>query len=88
MPRRKNQRRHNIGEDTRIAVNLTIKKLLDSPEQKELEFPSSYTAEERAYIHELARNLGLKSKSRGYVLIFCLIKNVSFILLNLLYLHS
>lgn len=66
MPRRKQQRHHPIGEDTRIAVNLTIKKLLDSSDQKELEFPSSYTAEERAYIHELARELGLKSKSRGY----------------------
>lgn len=66
MPRRKQQRHRPIGEDTRIAVNLTVKKLLDTPDQKELEFPSSYTAEERAYIHELARELGLKSKSRGY----------------------
>lgn len=66
MPRRRQQRHHPIGEDTRIAVNLTVKKLLDTPDQKELEFPSSYTAEERAYIHELARELGLKSKSRGY----------------------
>lgn len=65
MPRRKHQRQCTIGEDTRIAVNLTIKKLLGTPEQKELEFPSSYTADERAYIHELARELGLKSKSRG-----------------------
>lgn len=55
MPRRKQQRHRPIGEDTRIAVNLTIKKLLETPDQKELEFPSSYTAEERAYIHELAR---------------------------------
>lgn len=54
-----------IGEDTRIAVNLTLKKLLESPDQKELHFPSSYAASERAYIHELARSLGLKSKSRG-----------------------
>ena len=68
MPRRrKNQRHPEIGEDTRIAVNLTIKKLTESEDQKELEFPSSYTAEERAYIHDLARRLGLKSKSRGYV---------------------
>lgn len=68
MPRRKQQQQRHprpIGEDTRIAVNLTIKKLMDIPDQKELEFPSSYTADERAYIHELARELGLKSKSRG-----------------------
>jgi len=66
MPRRRQQRHHPIGEDTRIAVNLTLKKLLETSDQKELEYPSSYTAEERAYIHELARELGLKSKSRGY----------------------
>ncbi|XP_011312776.1 probable ATP-dependent RNA helicase YTHDC2 [Fopius arisanus] len=66
MPRRKNhQRKVAIGEDTRIAVNLTVKKLLETHDQKELEFPSSYTAEERAYIHQLAAQLGLKSKSRG-----------------------
>lgn len=70
MPRRKQQRHRPIGEDTRIAVNLTVKKLLETPDQKELEFPSSYTAEERAYIHELARELGLKSKSRGYMITF------------------
>ncbi|XP_011502346.1 PREDICTED: probable ATP-dependent RNA helicase YTHDC2 [Ceratosolen solmsi marchali] len=65
MLRRKNQRYREIGEDTRIAVNLTIKKLMNTIDQKELEFPSSYTAEERAYIHNLARHIGLKSKSRG-----------------------
>ena len=54
-----------IGEDTRIAVNLTLKKFLETIDQKELDFPSSYTAEERSYIHELAHELGLKSKSRG-----------------------
>ncbi|KZC13983.1 putative ATP-dependent RNA helicase YTHDC2 [Dufourea novaeangliae] len=54
-----------VGEDTRIAVNLTLKKLLESTDQKELEFPSSYTADDRAYIHEIAGVLGLKSKSRG-----------------------
>ncbi|XP_012273815.1 probable ATP-dependent RNA helicase YTHDC2 [Orussus abietinus] len=65
MPRRKNNRHRIIGEDTKIAVNLTMKKLMESPDQKELEFPSSYSAEERAYIHILANELGLKSKSRG-----------------------
>ena len=70
MPRRKAKVHHAIGEDTRIAVNLTVKRLMESEEQKELEFPSSYTAEERAYIHDLARRVGLKSKSRGYVKIY------------------
>ena len=31
----------------------------------ELEFPSSLTSEERAYIHRLTVEFGLKSKSRG-----------------------
>ncbi|XP_076377020.1 3'-5' RNA helicase YTHDC2 [Megalopta genalis] len=63
------QKFHNenppIGEDTRIAVNLTMKKLLETPDQKEVQFPSSYTAEERIYIHKFAYDLGLKSKTRG-----------------------
>lgn len=66
MPRHKQRKQPLIGEDTRIAVNLTLKKLLETADQKELEFPSSYTAKERAYIHELVKELGLKSKSRGY----------------------
>jgi hypothetical protein len=33
----------------------------------EFEFPSSLTSDERAYIHQLARELGLRSKSRGWV---------------------
>lgn len=66
MPRRNRTKKAPlIGEDTRIAVNLTLKKLLETHDQKELEFPSSYTAEERGYIHKLAHELGLKSKSRG-----------------------
>lgn len=64
-PPRYRRKNHAIGEDTRIAVNLTVRRLMENPDQKELEFPSSYMAEERAYIHELARKLGLKSKSRG-----------------------
>lgn len=66
MPRKKNSPWNiHIGEDTRITVNLTIQKLLNNPDQKELEFPSSYTNEERAYIHKRAIELNLKSKSRG-----------------------
>ena len=34
----------------------------------ELEFPSSLTSTERAYIHKLCGSLGLKTKSKGYVL--------------------
>lgn len=54
-----------IGEEVCIAVNLTLKKFLCTEENKELEFPSSLTSDERAYIHQLAAQLGLRSKSRG-----------------------
>jgi hypothetical protein len=36
----------------------------------ELEFPSSFTSLERAYIHTFARELGYKSQSRGFVVGF------------------
>uniref|UniRef100_A0ABD2WY70 RNA helicase n=1 Tax=Trichogramma kaykai TaxID=54128 RepID=A0ABD2WY70_9HYME len=54
-----------MGEDTKISINLTIKKFLENKDHNEFEFPSSYTAKERAFIHSLARKVGLKSKSRG-----------------------
>ncbi|XP_063233748.1 3'-5' RNA helicase YTHDC2-like isoform X2 [Bacillus rossius redtenbacheri] len=68
MSRKKQQHKKledSIGEEIRIAVNLVIKKFLNSDENKEYEFPSSFTANERAYVHELAKEFGLKSKSRG-----------------------
>ncbi|XP_071450252.1 3'-5' RNA helicase YTHDC2-like [Hetaerina americana] len=54
-----------VGEDVKIAVDLSLKKFNMTDDQKELEFPSSLTSEERAYIHQVALHLGLKSKSRG-----------------------
>ncbi|XP_046399834.1 3'-5' RNA helicase YTHDC2-like isoform X2 [Ischnura elegans] len=54
-----------VGEDVKIAVDLSLKKFNLTEDQKELEFPSSLTSEERAYIHQVALQLGLKSKSRG-----------------------
>uniref|UniRef100_T1JES8 RNA helicase n=1 Tax=Strigamia maritima TaxID=126957 RepID=T1JES8_STRMM len=54
-----------VGEDLRIAVTLTLQKFRLTEEQKEYEFPSSLTSLERAFIHGLALDLGLKSKSRG-----------------------
>nr|CAD7423487.1 unnamed protein product [Timema monikensis] len=68
MPRKKQNRvksDFDIGEHVRVAVNLALKKFLSTDEQKEYEFPSSLTSEERAYIHQLAKELSLKSKSRG-----------------------
>ncbi|GAB1605067.1 3'-5' RNA helicase YTHDC2-like isoform X2 [Argonauta hians] len=54
-----------IGEEVKIAVHMAIDNFRNNECQKELEFPSSLNASERAYIHRLAESLGLKSKSRG-----------------------
>ncbi|XP_013405922.1 probable ATP-dependent RNA helicase YTHDC2 [Lingula anatina] len=54
-----------VGEELRIAVDIALEKFRLNPEQKELEFPSSFTATERAYVHRLTDDMGLKSKSRG-----------------------
>ncbi|KAL0271676.1 UNVERIFIED_CONTAM: hypothetical protein PYX00_008692 [Menopon gallinae] len=65
MPKKKNsQNLPRVSEDVRIAVDVAIKNFLVS-ELTEMEFPSSLTAEERAYIHKLAYSAGLHSKSRG-----------------------
>ncbi|KAK3929267.1 3'-5' RNA helicase YTHDC2 [Frankliniella fusca] len=71
MPRKKKpsnlkgQKSVNIGEEVRIAVKLQLKKFLEDPSATECEFPSSLYAEERAYIHNMAKEYGLRSKSRG-----------------------
>ena len=54
-----------IGEELRIAVNLALKNFRQKEEETELEFPSSLLSTERAYVHKLATELGLASKSRG-----------------------
>ncbi|XP_046559065.1 3'-5' RNA helicase YTHDC2-like [Haliotis rubra] len=54
-----------IGEEVRIGIHLTVERFKLSENQKELEFPSSLSATERAYIHRLCDDLGMKSKSRG-----------------------
>lgn len=54
-----------VGEEMKIAVNIALERFRLSEEQKELEFPSSFTSSERAYIHKLCQSFGLKSKSKG-----------------------
>ncbi|KAI4886479.1 hypothetical protein NFI96_011911 [Prochilodus magdalenae] len=53
-----------IDEEVKIAVNLALQRFQFS-EEKEMEFPSSLTSTERAFIHRLAQSLGYISKSRG-----------------------
>ncbi|XP_043241748.1 3'-5' RNA helicase YTHDC2-like isoform X2 [Amphibalanus amphitrite] len=64
MPRKKTQPA-NVGEELRIAVTLALQNFRLQEEQAEIEFPSSLTSTERAFIHKLADSIGLKSKSRG-----------------------
>ncbi|XP_012707270.2 3'-5' RNA helicase YTHDC2 isoform X1 [Fundulus heteroclitus] len=54
----------HIGEEVKIAVNLSLERFRYSDE-KEMEFPSSLSSSERAYIHRLAQSLGYVSKSKG-----------------------
>nr|XP_021332047.1 probable ATP-dependent RNA helicase YTHDC2 isoform X2 [Danio rerio] len=53
-----------IDEEVKIAVNIALERFQYSDE-KELDFPSSLTNSERAFIHRLAQSLGYISKSRG-----------------------
>uniref|UniRef100_A0A8C2L053 RNA helicase n=1 Tax=Cyprinus carpio TaxID=7962 RepID=A0A8C2L053_CYPCA len=53
-----------IDEEVKIAVNIALERFQYS-DQKELDFPSSLTNSERAFIHRLAQSLGYASKSRG-----------------------
>uniref|UniRef100_A0A4W4GI73 RNA helicase n=1 Tax=Electrophorus electricus TaxID=8005 RepID=A0A4W4GI73_ELEEL len=53
-----------IDEEVKISVNISLERFHYSDE-KELEFPSSFTSSERAFVHRLAQSLGYISKSRG-----------------------
>ncbi|XP_026778235.2 3'-5' RNA helicase YTHDC2 isoform X2 [Pangasianodon hypophthalmus] len=53
-----------IDEEVKIAVNIALERFQYS-DQREMEFPSSLTSTERAFIHRLAQSLGYISKSRG-----------------------
>ena len=63
----KNVGRQNIcvGEELKIAVSVAVDRFRNDEAEKELEFPSSLTANERAYVHRYCQDLGLISKSRG-----------------------
>ncbi|XP_057675789.1 3'-5' RNA helicase YTHDC2 isoform X2 [Corythoichthys intestinalis] len=54
----------HIGEEVKIAINLSLERFRYG-DQNEMEFPSSLTSEERAYIHLMAQALGYISKSKG-----------------------
>ncbi|KAM3599571.1 uncharacterized protein V6R79_008146 [Siganus canaliculatus] len=54
----------HIDEEVKIAINLSLERFRYS-EQKEMDFPSSLSSTERAFIHRLAQSLGYISKSKG-----------------------
>ena len=55
-----------VSEDFRMAVNLRLQDFRHRDDEKEYEFPSSLASTERCYIHRLAKDLGLQTKSRLY----------------------
>nr|XP_046231082.1 3'-5' RNA helicase YTHDC2 isoform X2 [Scatophagus argus] len=54
----------HINEEVKIAVSLSLEKFRYT-DQKEMEFPSSLSSTERAFIHRMAQSLGYISKSKG-----------------------
>ena len=54
-----------IEEDLKICIDTALRRFLEDDRETELEFPSSLTNVERAYIHRLIATYGLTSKSRG-----------------------
>uniref|UniRef100_A0A493TAM6 RNA helicase n=1 Tax=Anas platyrhynchos platyrhynchos TaxID=8840 RepID=A0A493TAM6_ANAPP len=53
-----------VDEEVEIAVSAALERFRYGDE-KEMEFPSSFTNIERAFVHRLCQSLGLVSKSRG-----------------------
>merc|ERR1719244_147622 len=54
-----------VGEELKIAVNLALKNFRESEGETELQLPSSLLSTERAYVHKMASEMGLQSKSKG-----------------------
>uniref|UniRef100_A0A8C4IFS5 RNA helicase n=1 Tax=Dicentrarchus labrax TaxID=13489 RepID=A0A8C4IFS5_DICLA len=54
----------HIDEEVKIAVNLSLERFRYS-DLKEMEFPSSLSSTERAFIHRMAQSFGYISKSKG-----------------------
>ncbi|XP_076020460.1 3'-5' RNA helicase YTHDC2 [Genypterus blacodes] len=53
-----------IAEEVKIAVNSALERFRYS-DDKEMEFPCSFTSTERAFVHRLAQSWGYISKSSG-----------------------
>uniref|UniRef100_A0A665VRK8 RNA helicase n=1 Tax=Echeneis naucrates TaxID=173247 RepID=A0A665VRK8_ECHNA len=54
----------HVDEEVKIAVSLSLERFRYS-DQREMEFPSSLSSTERAFIHQMAQSLNYISKSNG-----------------------
>lgn len=63
--RRKNRSQPIVSEDFRISTDEIIRIFLQDMSVQKYTFPSNLTNVQRAYVHELARKFGLKSRSTG-----------------------
>ncbi|CAL8280780.1 unnamed protein product [Lota lota] len=54
----------DLDEEVKMAVHISLKRFHHS-KQREMEFPSSLSSTERAYIHRLVESWGYMSKSKG-----------------------
>ncbi|RWS31417.1 putative ATP-dependent RNA helicase YTHDC2-like protein [Leptotrombidium deliense] len=61
-----------INEEVKISVDSKLNAFIKDETQREYEFPSSLTSEERRYVHQYCGTLGLKTKSRGKGFARCL----------------
>jgi hypothetical protein len=65
-PKRPKKKSENVvKESVRIAVQRLIDEFIADAEAEQLQFPASFTKEQRAYVHEYVKIKGLKSKSFG-----------------------
>ncbi len=48
-----------------MGVRRRLEHFRESPEDSEFEFPSSFSADDRCYVHRIAAQMGLQTKSRG-----------------------
>lgn len=57
----------SISEETRISFTTKLRQLREDDSVEEVRFPSTLDNVERKFLHHLAGQLGLVSKSRGKV---------------------
>ncbi|XP_028912181.1 3'-5' RNA helicase YTHDC2 isoform X2 [Ornithorhynchus anatinus] len=54
----------HVDEEVKIAINVALERFLQG-DQKEMEFPTSFTSSQRTFVHQLSRSFGFISRSKG-----------------------